>query len=93
MFETPYYCARLPHHRAIVSQLIIVLLYLLNYFSVVILLIGVAISELVAHLVNNAVGIAKVASAKLLSSVACWSIMVFPFMVALVQLGVAVSLN
>ena len=70
-----------------------VLLYLPNVIvAVVILLIGIVLSQIVANVVKHSVGAAKIASSQFLSGIAKWSIMIFAFMAALVQLKVAAEL-
>lgn len=70
-----------------------VVLYLPNVIiGVVILLVGVILANFVRNLVQTAVEAAHLSSGAFLSGVAKWSILVFSFMAALVQLGIAQNL-
>jgi len=67
-----------------------VVLYLPNVvIAVVILLVGLLLANFVQEVVKAAVEAAKLASATALAGIAKWSIVVFSFMAALVQLGIA----
>jgi hypothetical protein len=60
--------------------------------AVIILLTGILLGNFVQNVVKSAVEAAKLASADFLSGVAKWSILIFTFMAALVQLSIAPEL-
>ena len=60
--------------------------------AVVILLVGTILSNFVYGVIKSAVKVANMESVTFLAGVAKWSIIVFSFMAALVQLGIAESL-
>ncbi len=70
-----------------------VVLYLPNVIiSVIILLSGILLANFVRNVVKKSVEAAELASASFLSGIAKWSILVFSFMAALVQLQIAPEL-
>jgi len=70
-----------------------VVLYIPNVIiSVVILVVGIVISNFIFTLVKETALSAKLSSADFLAAVAKWAILVFTFMAALVQLRVATEL-
>ncbi len=70
-----------------------VVLYLPNVIiSVVILLVGVLLANFVNSIVRTAVEAAKLSSAAFLAGISKWAILIFSFMAALVQLGIAEDL-
>jgi len=70
-----------------------VVLYIPNVIiAVVILLVGIIISNFIFTLVKETALAAKLNAAEFLANVARWAILVFTFMAALVQLGVATEL-
>ncbi len=70
-----------------------VVLYLPNVIiAVIILLSGILLANFVRNVVKKAVSAAELASADFLSGIAKWSILVFSFMAALVQLQIAPDL-
>lgn len=70
-----------------------VVLYIPNVIiAVVILLVGIIVSNFVFTLVKETATAAKLSAADLLANVARWAILVFTFMAALVQLRVATEL-
>jgi len=70
-----------------------VVAYLPNVMiAVIILLVGFILGSFVYSVVQSAVVAAKMHSAQFLAGIAKWSIIVFSFMAALVQLGIAQSL-
>lgn len=67
--------------------------YIPNVFvAVIILLVGMILGSFVQGIVRTSVEAAKMQSAEFVAGVAKWSIIVFSFMAALVQLGIAESL-
>ena len=60
--------------------------------AVIILLAGILLANFVQSVVKSAVEAAKLASANFLSGIAKWSILIFSFMAALVQLQIAPEL-
>jgi len=60
--------------------------------AVIILLAGILLANFVRKMVKTAVEAAQLASADFLSGIAKWSILVFSFMAALVQLQIAADL-
>lgn len=60
--------------------------------AVIILLAGILLANFVSNVVKSAVEAAQLASASFLSGIAKWAILVFSFMVALVQLQIAPEL-
>jgi hypothetical protein len=79
--------------QAITEFLRSVVLYLPNVLiAVVILLTGLVLGSFVGEIVKKAVGAAQLISGEFLAIVARWAIIVFAFMAALVQLGVASEL-
>jgi len=60
--------------------------------AVIILLVGFLLGNFVQDLIKGAVKMANISSAAFLSAIAKWSIIVFSFMAALIQLGIAGSL-
>jgi hypothetical protein len=60
--------------------------------AVIILLAGILLGNFVQNVVKSAVEAAQLASAEFLSGIAKWSILVFSFMAALVQLQIAPEL-
>lgn len=70
-----------------------VVLYLPNVIiAVIILLVGVLLANFVYNVVKTAVDAAKLASADFLAGISKWAILVFSFMAALSQLGIAQAL-
>lgn len=70
-----------------------VVLYIPNVIiAVVILLVGIIISNFVRTLVKETAGAAAIASADVLAKVAQWAILIFTVMAALIQLKVATEL-
>ncbi|KKW44513.1 MAG: CmpX protein [Parcubacteria group bacterium GW2011_GWA2_56_7] len=70
-----------------------VVLYLPNVIiAVVILLVGILLANFVRNLVHTTVEAAKLHSAPFLSGISKWAILLFSFMAALVQLGIAQDL-
>jgi len=70
-----------------------VVLYLPNVIiAVVILLVGVILANFVRNIVQTAVEAAKLSSGAFLAGVSKWAILLFSFMAALVQLGIAQNL-
>lgn len=70
-----------------------VVTYLPNVIiAVVILLVGFLLGNFVQNVIKSAVKAAKMHNATFLAGVAKWSVIVFSFMAALVQLGIAQSL-
>ncbi|MBU0646007.1 hypothetical protein KJ611_00820 [Patescibacteria group bacterium] len=70
-----------------------VVLYIPNVIiSVIILLAGILLANFVRNIVKSAVEAAKLTSADFLSGIAKWSILIFSFMAALVQLQIAPDL-
>jgi small-conductance mechanosensitive channel len=70
-----------------------VVLYLPNVIiAVVILLVGVILANFVRNVVKTAVEAARLSSSSFLAGISKWSILVFSFMAALVQLGIAQDL-
>lgn len=70
-----------------------VVLYLPNVIiAVVILLVGVILANFVRNVVKTAVEAAKLSSSSFLAGISKWAILVFSFMAALVQLGIAQDL-
>jgi hypothetical protein len=70
-----------------------VVIYIPNVIiAVVILIVGLIISNFVKTLVQETSAAAKLSSADFLSDVAKWAILIFTFMAALIQLGVAKEL-
>lgn len=79
------------------SQITNFLTEVVNYLpnvviAIVILLVGVLLANFVNTLVTSAVKAAEMQSAGFLAGIAKWSIIVFSFMAALVQLGIAQDL-
>lgn len=67
-----------------------VVLYLPNVIiAVIILLVGVLLANFVHNVVKTAVEAAKLTSAQFLAGISKWAILIFSFMAALVQLGIA----
>ncbi|MFA4845290.1 MAG: hypothetical protein WC654_01895 [Patescibacteria group bacterium] len=60
--------------------------------AVIILLAGILLGSFVQNVVKSAVEAAQLASAEFLSGIAKWSILIFSFMAALVQLQIAPEL-
>lgn len=60
--------------------------------AIIILLVGVLLANFVQGVVTTAIKASKLESVYFLSGVAKWSIIVFSFMAALVQLGIAANL-
>lgn len=60
--------------------------------AVIILLAGILLGNFVQNVVKSAVEAAQLASAEFLSGIAKWSILIFSFMAALVQLQIAPEL-
>jgi hypothetical protein len=60
--------------------------------SVILLLAGIVLGNFVQNVVKSAVEAAQLASAEFLSGIAKWSILIFSFMAALVQLQIAPEL-
>ncbi len=70
-----------------------VVLYLPNVIiAVIILLVGVLLANFVYKVVGTAVKAAKLHSADFLAGVSKWAILIFSFMAALTQLGIAQNL-
>lgn len=70
-----------------------VVLYLPNVIiAVVILLVGVILANFVRNVVKTTVEAAKLTSAAFLAGISKWAILIFSFMAALVQLGIAQDL-
>ncbi|MFA5022174.1 MAG: hypothetical protein WC508_03785 [Patescibacteria group bacterium] len=70
-----------------------VVLYLPNIFiAIIILIVGIVVSNFVYTLVKETSLAAKLTSADFLANVAKWSLLVFTFMAALIQLKVASDL-
>ena len=70
-----------------------VVLYLPNVIiSVIILLVGIMVANFTRNVVRTAVEAAKLTSADFLSGISRWSILIFSFMAALVQLQIAEDL-
>jgi len=70
-----------------------VVLYIPNVIiAVVILIVGIIVSNFVQTLVNETAVAAKLAAADFLADIAKWAILIFSFMAALIQLGVATAL-
>lgn len=70
-----------------------VVLYLPNVIiAVIILLVGVILANFVRSIVQTAVEAAKLSSASFLAGISKWAILIFAFMAALVQLGIAQDL-
>lgn len=70
-----------------------VVLYIPNVIiAVIILLAGILLANFVRNIVKSAVEAAKLSSADFLSGMAKWSILIFSFMAALVQLQIAPDL-
>ncbi|MAF14051.1 MAG: hypothetical protein CMI53_04140 [Parcubacteria group bacterium] len=70
-----------------------VVLYIPNVIiSVVILIVGIIVSNFIHTLVKETSVAAKLSAAEMLADVAKWAIMIFTFMAALIQLRVATSL-
>jgi hypothetical protein len=70
-----------------------VVTYLPNVIiAVVILLVGFLLGNFVQSIIKSAVKAAKMHNATFLAGIAKWSVIVFSFMAALVQLGIAQSL-
>lgn len=70
-----------------------VVLYLPNVIiAVIILLVGVLVANFTRNVVKSAVEAGKLASADFLAGLSRWSILIFSFMAALVQLGIAPDL-
>jgi len=70
-----------------------VVMYLPNVIiAVIILLVGVLVANFTRNVVKSAVEAAHVTSANFLSGLSRWSILIFSFMAALVQLGIAEDL-
>jgi small-conductance mechanosensitive channel len=68
-------------------------MYLPNVIiAVIILLVGVLVANFTRNVVKSAVEAAKLTSGDFLSGLSRWSILVFSFMAALVQLGIAEGL-
>lgn len=77
----------------ITSYLEEVVLFIPNVIiAVIILLAGILLANFVQNVVHSAVEAAKLESAKFLSGVSKWSILVFSLMAALVQLQIAQDL-
>lgn len=79
------------------DQITVFLNQVVNYIpnvliAVIILLVGVILGNFVDGIVKSALTAAKLENAMFLSNIAKWSIVVFSFMAALVQLGIAQSL-
>ncbi|MCH8049721.1 hypothetical protein IH979_03380 [Patescibacteria group bacterium] len=60
--------------------------------AVIILLVGIILANFVQGVVRSSIEAAKMESANFVAGVARWAIIVFSFMAALVQLGIAQSL-
>ncbi|MFH1712440.1 MAG: hypothetical protein ABH846_04375 [Patescibacteria group bacterium] len=60
--------------------------------AVVILLVGVILANFVYTVIRSSIEAAKMESANFVAGIAKWSIVVFSFMAALIQLGIAQSL-
>jgi len=70
-----------------------VVLYIPNVIiAIVILVVGIVVSNFIHTLVKETSSAAKLASADTLANVAKYAILIFTFMAALIQLGVATSL-
>ena len=70
-----------------------VVMYIPNVIiAVVILVVGIAVSNFIQTLVKETSVAAQLASADILATGAKWAILIFTFMAALIQLGVATSL-
>lgn len=70
-----------------------VLLYIPNVIiAVLILLAALVVANFLKHLTRVSVMTAKMHHAKVLGTIAWWTIMIFGFLTALVQLGIAVSI-
>lgn len=70
-----------------------VLMYLPNVvIAVIILLVGILLANFTKRIVKSAVEAAKLSSADFLAGLSKWSILIFSFMAALVQLGIAEDL-
>ena len=70
-----------------------VLFYIPNVFvAAIILMAGALVAKFMSSLVRASVKAASLASANLLSSITSWSIMIFAFLAALVQLKVAADI-
>ncbi len=79
--------------RQVTEYLEQVVLFIPNVIiAVIILLAGILLANFVQSVVKSAVEAAKLASAKFLSGIAKWAILVFSFMAALVQLQIAPEL-
>ena len=73
--------------------LTLVVAYIPNVLvAVIILLVGFLLGNFVKDLIRNAVKMANMSSATFLAAIAKWAIIVFSFMAALVQLGIAGAL-
>lgn len=60
--------------------------------AVIILLVGIILANFVQEIVKSALDAAKMASSQFLAGLSRWAIVVFSFMAALVQLGIAEEL-
>lgn len=77
----------------ITAYLTAVVTYIPNVLiAVVILLVGIVLANFVNGVVRSAVTAAQMENGQFLAGVAKWAIIVFSFMAALVQLGIAASL-
>jgi hypothetical protein len=79
------------------DQITVFLNVLVNYMpnvliAVIILLVGTILSNFVYGVIKSAVRVANMESVSFLAGLAKWSIIVFSFMAALVQLGIAEGL-
>jgi len=73
--------------------LTLVVAYIPNVLvAVIILLVGFLLGNFVQELIKGAMKVANISSVTFLSAIAKWSIIVFSFMAALVQLGIAGAL-
>lgn len=77
----------------VTDYLKLVVLFIPNVIvAVIILLAGILLGNFVHNIIKSAVQAARLASADFLASIAKWSILVFSFMAALVQLNIAPDL-
>lgn len=60
--------------------------------AVIILLVGMILASFVQEIIKTALDAAKMHSARFVSGIAKWAIIIFSFMAALVQLGIAEAL-
>lgn len=81
------------HWTQITAFLNRVVVYLPNVIiAVIILLVGMIVANFTSEVVHKAVRAAKLISADFLAGLAKWAILIFTFMAALIQLGIAAAL-